>query len=739
MAKKPGRRPASGASPRKRSPSKPPLARRIVRGVLIWGTALTLLGAIFLGTAVFFTMRELPGMTSLKSSQNGQMIVVRANDGSELVSLGPSYGKWLSYDQIPKVMKDAIVSTEDRRFRDHIGVDPVALARIFKVRVERGHFREGASTITQQLARNIFLNNARTFGRKGREMILALAMERKFSKDQILELYLNKVYFGGGAYGIDAASRKFFGHPATELSTGEAAIIAGLVKAPSHYSPTADVEASIGRGKVVLGLMAETGAISQAEANSVDLTQIEMAVDAGQNSVRYFTDWALPQLDMLLPETSEPIEVWTTLDPKMQEAATKAVDANAPEGAQGALVSLDRDGGVLAMVGGTDYVTSNYNRATSAVRQPGSAWKLFVYMAALESGYTPDDTVVDEPVTIDGWSPQNANRKYSGEIDVRSAFAYSKNTIAAKLGSEVGFGTVASMARRFGISTPVSTNPSMVLGTSEVRVIDMTQAFAAVSAGGTSVEPFGIRKVTTTTGEVLYEHKSVQGQMLVPPYVAAGITDLLQTTVATGTGRAAQIGRPVAGKTGTTSSNKDGWFLGFSSGITTGVWMGRDDAKRVAGLSGGHAPARAFHDYMAVAVKGRPVEQFETELKLPEWQLEPDDEYLQGDPDEYYYVDEYGNVVYPDAQGPGANRDEPLYEDGSGVGDPAYGPGPAPAYAPAPAPQGPAAATDDFLNRATGRQPNGPPPVNVTRGQGNPRPVRTPPPPVDEAPGQIPY
>ncbi|MCJ2183508.1 PBP1A family penicillin-binding protein [Novosphingobium sp. 1949] len=713
MAKNSGRRPSSKAA--SRASAQKPLWRRVLRLALIWGAGLAMLGVVFLGTAVLFTMRELPDYTALKSSQNGQMIVVRANDGSELVSLGPSYGKWLSYDEIPQAMKDAIVSTEDRRFRDHIGVDPIALLRIVKVRIEKGHFREGASTITQQLARNIFLNNARTFGRKGREMILALAMERKFTKDQILELYLNKVYFGGGAYGIDAASRKFFGHPATQLSVGEAAIIAGLVKAPSHYSPTADAQASIDRGKVVLQLMAQTGAISQSEADDTDLSQIKMAKESGQNSVRYFTDWALPQLDMLLPETTEPIEVWTTLDPKLQAAATKAVDSNVPKGAQGALVSMDNDGAVLAMVGGTDYITSNYNRATSAVRQPGSSWKLFVYMAALEAGYTPDDQVVDEPITIDGWSPQNDDFKFAGPIDVRSAFAYSKNTIAAKLGSEVGFSSVASMARRFGISTPIGTNPSMVLGTSEVRVIDMTRAFTEVSAGGTSVEPFGIRKVTTTSGRVLYEHKSVQGRALIPPYVAAGITDLLQTAVATGTGRRAQIGRPVAGKTGTTSSHKDGWFLGFSSGVTTGVWMGRDDAKRVSGLWGGTGPAKAFHDYMTVAVQNRPVQKFDTELKLPEWQLEPDDEYMQGNPEDYSYIDENGNVVYPDAApGGSANADEPRYEDGTTI--------PVPGSGTAPSSQSTAAANEDFLERATGRPASASPQVNVVRPQqGQPR------------------
>ncbi|MFS0848332.1 PBP1A family penicillin-binding protein [Novosphingobium panipatense] len=689
MANNSGRSRAPRGSSSK-TPSKP-LWRRVVRGVIVWGGSLALLGAIFLATAVFFTMRELPDYGALKSSQNGQMIVVRARDGRELVSLGPSYGKWLPYDEIPVIMRDAIVSVEDRRFRSHPGIDPVGLARAVYVSFSTDSRAKATSTLTQQLARNIFLTNTRSWTRKAREMVLALALERKFTKDQILELYLNKVYFGGGAYGIDAASRKFFGHPATELSTAESAIIAGLVKAPSNYSPTADIDAAKGRGRVVLKLMAREGVISSSEAESIDFSDVAIVREKGQNSVRYFTDWALPQLDLLLPENNEPIEVWTTLDPAMQDAATKAVARNVPGGAQGALVSLDRDGAVLAMVGGTDYVNSNYNRATSALRQPGSAWKLFVYLAALEAGYTPEDRVVDEPVTIQGWSPQNDGRNFAGAIDVRTAFAYSKNTVAAQLGNEVGFGTVASMARRFGITTAINTKPAMVLGTSEVRVIDMTRAFAAVSAGGTSVEPYGIVKVTTTAGELLYEHKSVRGQVLVPHYVAAGITDLLQTAVATGTGRAAQIGRPVAGKTGTTSSNKDGWFLGFSSGVTTGVWMGRDDAKRVGGLSGGHAPARAFADFMKVAVAKRPVEQFDTQLKLPEWQLEPDDEAMQGSPEDYYYTDENGNLVRPDGGGP----------DQVPFGD-EFGPdGPVP---PDYGPQGPPpAAGSELLDRATGR------------------------------------
>ncbi|RXR25946.1 transglycosylase domain-containing protein [Sphingobium fluviale] len=605
-------------------------------------------GLIALVAAVLVAMQSLPSFESLKSSPNGQMIRVHAADGTVIVSLGPSFGRWLSIDQIPHVMKDAMVSVEDKRFYYHPGVDPIGMARAGWFAVQHrgtGRRLQGASTITQQLTRNIFLNNSYSFGRKAREMILALAMERKFSKDQILEMYLNKVYFGGGAYGVDAASRKFFGHPGTSLSLPEAAIIAGLVKAPSNYSPTADAKAAIGRASVVLDVMRKNGVISQRELEAAKLDHVSLAPEAPQNSVRYFTDWALPQLDMLIDEPIEPLEVYTTIDLNMQRAATQSLTRNAPKNAQAALVALDRDGAVRAMVGGLDYVSSNYNRATTAVRQPGSAFKLFVYLAALEGGYSPDTHVVDEPVEIDGWTPRNSNGKNAGEIDVRTAFAYSINTVAAKLGQEVGFGTIADMARRFGISTEVNTHPSMVLGSSDARLIDMTRAFASVARKGIAVAPYGITKVTTADGRLLYTHKDDTSRVLVAPWVAAGITDLLQTAVNIGTGRAAQIGRPVAGKTGTTTSNKDGWFLGFSSGITTGVWMGNDKAKAIPGLQGGAAPARAFAQFMRAAVAKRPVEQFETEVTLPEWQLEPDNEAYYGNADDVSYADEDGNPL----------------------------------------------------------------------------------------------
>ena len=632
------------ASARKISKERSPMGTWFYR-IVKAGVIATFLGIMVLGIFVAIARGEIDSFDDLKASPNGQMIRIRAADGTVIQSLGPSFGRWLTINQLPSEMKDAMVAVEDRRYYMHPGVDPIGITRSFYARAVQGRWTQGGSTITQQLARNIYLNSNKEFGRKIREIILALAMETKFSKDQILELYLNKVYFGGGAYGIDAASRKFFDHGAENISLAEAAIIAGLVKAPSRYAPTADAQAAVERAKVVVAVMQDAGMITATEAAGVKPADVKLAAESPQDSVRYFTDWILPQLNGLIDETEKPIDVWTTLDLKMQRAATAAIAANVPRGAQGALVSIDRDGAVKAMVGGTDYVSSNYNRAVTAVRQPGSAWKLFVYLTALEAGFRPEDMVEDKPVAIDGWQPKNSGGKYAGSISLRTAFAYSKNTVAAQIGQEVGASSIANMARRFGITTPINTQPSMVLGTSEARVIDMTQAFAAVAAKGRKVTPYGISKVTTIDGETLYAAKPSSSVQLVDDWVAGAMTDLMQSAVATGTGRAANIGRPVAGKTGTTSSNKDGWFLGFSSGLTTGVWMGRDDARSIGGLEGGRAPAQAWAAYMRIAVANRPVEKFATEVTFPE-RLEGE-EPLLGE-EELLQLDENGMPIEGD-------------------------------------------------------------------------------------------
>jgi penicillin-binding protein 1A len=681
---------------RNRPASERPRWKRYTINAFKIGLYSSLVGLIALVVAVAVAMSSLPSYQELVRRQDlGQMIRVRAADGTVMVSLGPSFGEWLSYDQIPQIMKDAMVSVEDKRFRTHIGVDPLGMARAFKVRVQKGRWTQGGSTITQQLARNIFLTNSRTFGRKIKEAILAMALERRFTKDQILELYLNRVYFGGGAYGIDAASRRFFGHSADTLSLSEAAIIAGLVKAPSNYSPTADAEAARSRASVVIALMRESGKISAEEADAAHPAQVQLVPTPKQNSVRYFTDWVLPQLDTLITESTDPIEVWTTLDPNMQRVADQSINANTPAGAQGALIALDRDGAVRAMVGGRDYVQSIYNRATQATRQPGSAFKLFVYLAALEAGYKPTDTIPDAPITINGWSPRNNGRNFAGDVTLREAFSRSINTVSVRLGQEVGFRTVADMAHRFGITTPVVTHPSMTLGSSDVRLIDMTRAFAAVGRKGIAVTPYGIKRVTTGKGELLYQHNDDEARTLVAPHVAAEMTDLLQSAVMTGTGAAAQIGRPVAGKTGTTTLNKDGWFLGFSSGLTAGIWMGRDDAKAIPGLQGGRAPARAFHDFMVRAVANRAVEQFDTQVPVPDWLEEPDQEAWFGEPDNVQFVDPDGNPVDPGDRAVRPDEDQAVPPP-PGVDEQDDGPRPTDRL------------DQDFIDRATGRTPSTP-------------------------------
>jgi len=612
--------------PRASAPSSGPVARAFVT-LFKLGMGAGLLLLLLLVVAVAISMASLPGYRELMRSPNGQMVQVRGADGSVLVSVGPSYGEWLAYDEIPRVMIDAMIAVEDRRYWSHPGIDPIGTARALSVNLREGGSVQGGSTITQQLARNIFLTSTQTYARKIREAILALALEQRFTKREILELYLNRVYFGGGAYGIDAASRKFYGHGAERLALEEAAIIAGLVKAPSRYAPSSDPQKAKRRAKTVIAVMADAGKITPAQAANADVDSLRFAPQPKQNNVRYFTDWVLSELETLTDETVEPLVVTTTLMPRMQQAADRAIQANTPAGAQGALVAMSTDGAVRAMVGGKDYVTSIYNRAIAAQRPAGSAFKLFVYLAALEDGVEPDDVMVDEAVTFGNWTPRNDDRVYRGEVTVREAFARSINTVAVQLASRVGFDTVADMARRLGVTTRIDRRPAMALGASDVRLIEMTGAFASVARGGVQAAPYAITKVTTSRGRTLYVREAEEPRMLVAPWVAAKMTDLLKAVVEGGTGRRAAIGREVAGKTGTTSSNRDGWFLGFTGDLAAGVWMGRDDNKRVAGLAGGRAPTQAWAAFMRVATSGMPNQSLQTEVTLPEDGLvEPDDE-----------------------------------------------------------------------------------------------------------------
>jgi penicillin-binding protein 1A len=665
-------------SPRRRRPAAPkaergPIARALITVGKI-GVGAGLLLALLLAVAVAISMASLPGYRELMRSPNGQMVQVRSADGGVLVSVGPSYGEWLAFDEIPQTMIDAMIAVEDRRFYSHPGVDPIGTARALAVNLKAGGSVQGGSTITQQLARNVFLTSTQTYGRKVREAILALALEQRFTKREILELYLNRVYFGGGAYGIDAASRKFYGHGAERLSLEEAAIIAGLVKAPSRYAPSSDPRKAKRRAKTVIAVMADAGKITTAQAAAADVDSLRFAPQPKQNNVRYFTDWVLAELETLTDETVEPLVVTTTLMSGMQQAADRSISANTPGKAQGALVAMSTDGAVRAMVGGKDYVSSIYNRAVSARRPGGSAFKLFVYLAALEDGVEPDDIVVDEPVSFGNWSPRNNDRTYRGEVTVRQAFALSINTVAVQLAARVGFDTVADMARRFGVTTRIDRRPAMALGASDVNLLEMTSAYASVARGGVEATPYAITKVTTSRGRTLYTREAEEPRMLVAPWVAAKMTDLLKAVVDSGTGRRAAIGREVAGKTGTTSSNRDGWFFGFTGDIVAGVWMGRDDNKVVAGLAGGRAPTAAWADFMRIATRGMPSQSLQTEVALPE------DGFLEPD------AEVYG--IYPPGEEP------PASDGGVPAGDPAV----------ATAPRQPRM-DDDFLDEVLAEPP----------------------------------
>jgi penicillin-binding protein 1A len=596
-----------------------------VRGSFLLGLGLAALGALVGAALVWTSLQDLPSYKELVTRPRGQSVTVRASDGSVLAHLGPNFGQWLAYAEVPKHMRDAMVAVEDRRFYSHGGFDPVGFGRALYVNLKARKWVQGGSTITQQVAKNLFLTSDRTFDRKGREVVLSLALDWKFSKQQILELYLNRVYFGGGAYGIDAAARRFYGHSARALSIPESVVIAGLVKAPSRYAPSSDPRKSIARARVVLATMVDSGAISADAAHNVRLDALRFVPQPRENDVRYFTDWVLTQVETLTDESIQPMDVMTTLDPRMQNYAEAAVQRNVPKALQGALVALGYDGAIKAMVGGKDYVASSYNRAIYARRQPGSAFKLFVYLAALESGRTPDDVEVDEPITIGKWSPVNSNRAYVGSVTLTRAFAMSINTVAVKLADAVGFDTVASVARRLGISTPISREPAMALGASVATVMDMTGAYATVARGGSSAAPYAIRQIVRADSQILFNYNAGLPDQVINADTAAMMTKMLAATIESGTGRAAQLDRPAAGKTGTTSDNKDGWFLGFTGDLTAGVWLGRDDNKAVAGLAGGKLPAQVWADFMRAATAGLPPQPLFA-LSAPGSVSEPDDE-----------------------------------------------------------------------------------------------------------------
>ena len=514
--------------------------------------------------------------------------------------------------RLPSYVPAAFVSIEDRRFYEHSGFDPLGMARAVMSDITKGKAREGASTITQQLARNLYLNNAKTLERKADELVISVKLEQEFSKKQILALYLSRMNFGSGAWGLEAAAQRYFNKPAARLTVREAAMLAAIMKSPTNYNPVAFPDKSAERTKLVLQAMLETGAITQAQFDKASAETPKVWKDSPIGPAQYFVDWLDGQTRATVGAPKQDLVVETTLDLPAEIAAGDAIKAGTTKYAkqgvsQAALVSIDGSGRIRALVGGTDYVKAPFNRATDAHRQAGSAWKPFVYATAMEAGRTPDLIVVDEPVTINGWSPHNAEPEFMGQITLETALAHSVNTVAARLADEIGRENVAAVAHRMGIVSQVNTDPAMALGTSLVTPLEMAQAYDAFANGGYRIQAYAIERIRTGSGQVLFQHKTELASLALANPAEGEMQQMMRAVMARGTGTHANVpGHDFAGKTGTTSDYKDAWFCGFTGGITTVVWTGRDDAKPMQRIMGASAPSEIWRSYMTVAVKRLP-------------------------------------------------------------------------------------------------------------------------------------
>ncbi len=588
--------------------------RSLGRGVLYW-TALVALWAGIGGAGVIaYYTYTLPDIRSLEAPTRRPSIALMSADGVVFASFGDLVGETLRLEDLPPALPLAVMATEDRRFQSHPGVDPVGLMRALIANLRAGYVRQGGSTITQQLAKNLFLSPERTFKRKMQETLLAVWLERKFTKAQILTLYLNRVYLGAGAYGVDAASRRYFGQSARKATLWQSAMLAGLLKAPSRFNPIADPDAAAERTRQVLANMVAAGFLTQGQAAAVAQPAMgrPVAVAAMGSSARYYADWIMDQVQGFVGFTDRDLVIVTTLDPRLQRLAEDKlalaldIDGTAANVRQAALVAMAPDGAVRALVGGADYAQSQFNRATQAMRQPGSAFKPVVYLAALQSGYKPDDKFTDAPYSIGGWSPRNYEGTYRGQVTLREALAYSINTVAAQLVEKVGPRRVVAMAHRLGITSDLKPDASLALGSYEVTPLELTAAFAALANGGEATLPYGIREIRDPDGKVLYRRSgSGLGRVAQRTEVAA-MDDMLGSALSYGTGKAAKLDRPAAGKTGTTSDYRDAWFMGFTADLVTGVWVGNDDNKPMKQVTGGGMPARLWRDFMAAAHQGLP-------------------------------------------------------------------------------------------------------------------------------------
>lgn len=581
---------------------------------------------------IYWGLPRVPDADSIWALNRQNSIMFVDHEGEILGMRGPYYARRTPLGEMPEHVPQAFLAIEDRRFYSHEGVDRMAVIRALLANVQAGETVQGGSTISQQLARNLFLTQRQTINRKLREMVLASRIERRLSKDEILELYLNRVYLGDQAYGVDAAARRYFGHPATELTLAEAALLAGLPKAPSDLAPSSHLEAAVARQHVVLQAMVDAGFITAAQRDEAREARIRIIERPNfERTMGYAFDLAVEEARAAVGREVPDLVIQMTINNEVQTAAADSIRRRLGNRAfgrrplQASYMAVDRQGGIVALVGGTDYSASKFNRVTQAQRQPGSTFKTFVYTAALESGLSTEDVRYDEPVVIDGWRPRNYDEGYRGAVTLRTAFAQSINTVAAEVGYEVGPQRVADVARRLGVRGMPERNafvpPSIALGSVETTLWDMTAAFAVFMNNGVRVDPHIITRVTNSSGQELYVRPAYEGQRVLDEAIVQQMNSMMGAVVLRGTGTGARIGdRDIAGKTGTSSDWRDAWFVGYSADFTAGVWVGHDDFTSMGRTTGGTLPAQIWSDTMRVAhngVEDHPLPGIEQPVRSP--------------------------------------------------------------------------------------------------------------------------
>jgi len=597
---------------RKKKPSR--AERTILGQIVYWGAVTGVWLILAVGAVIAWVGMHLPPLASLEIPRRPPTIHIVAVDGRPLATRGDMGGAAVPLKELPAHVPKAFLAIEDRRFYSHYGVDPIGLLRASVANVLRRGVAQGGSTITQQLAKNLFLTQERTLGRKLQEVVLAVWIERKFSKDQILELYLNRVYFGAGAYGVEAAAQRYFGKSARRMTLAEAAMLAGIVKSPSRLAPTHNFAGAEARSQVVLKAMAEAKFAKDNDLKVALMQPPHIVKQSAAGGVNYAADYVMDAINELVGRIEEDVIVETTIDGTMQAAAEKAlVEELTQKGVkydveQGALVSMTPDGAVRALIGGVNYAESQFNRAISAKRQPGSAFKPFVFLTALERGLTPDTIRDDKPISVKGWRPENYTREYFGPVTLTQALANSLNTVSVRLTLEFGPTAVTRTAYRLGISSKLEPNASIALGTSEVSPLELVTAYVPFANGGFAVAPHVVERVRTADGKVLYTREDNNlGRVIEPEYVAM-MNRMMRETLISGTARRADLpGWQAAGKTGTSQDFRDAWFIGYTGYLVTGVWLGNDDSSPTKKATGSGLPVNIWTNFMKAAHQGVPV------------------------------------------------------------------------------------------------------------------------------------